>query len=103
MMSDVAMARGLSVLGGIVAALALYLPLAWWKAWVFLTLWGWFVFPVYAIAAPPLWNVAGMFLMVGLVMLRYTKEKHGAIEAIFFSAIAPAFILFFGWVTTFML
>jgi hypothetical protein len=95
--------RVLSTFGALFAIIVLYFPLTWWRAWVATTLWDWFVLPVYEVVAPPLWNVAGMFLIVGLVTMRMTNEKHDPWESMLLSAMAPAMILFFGWITTFML
>lgn len=56
-------------------ALAIGVPLALWTAFVFQTLWAWFLTPIFGISAPSLWMVFGLILMVSLLKSKPKKAK----------------------------
>lgn len=69
-------------LGEIVAAAVLFpaiillsLPFAWWNAIWGQFLWGWFVTPLFGIAVPSIWLLAGFFLTVGYFVKERTHRK----------------------------
>jgi hypothetical protein len=62
-------------LGTLAFATLLGIPLAAWKAYVAIILWGWFVQPITGWAAPGLWTAAGIFAMLGLASNWAVKTK----------------------------
>lgn len=84
-------------------ALAIDVPLTLWKAVVVQTLWVWFVTPSFGLAAPSLWMVFGLILMVGLLKRKPETTKAEGWEAlagfgaeIAYGVITPLIALFLG-------
>lgn len=87
-----------------IGLLVLVLPAAVWRACVAIVLWGWFVTPSFGVSAPPLWHMAGLFLLVGLALagIKTDYDPEQAVEervftAVFKAIFIPLIFLAFGW------
>lgn len=89
----------LAILG---TAMVLTVPNAAWRAWLFSYLWTWFVTPVFGVAVPALWTLAGLLLIVS-----YFRSSSAETFSDWPSAlgsmvgkgfVAPAIWFFVGWV-----
>lgn len=89
----------------LIVALLLTLPVTVWRAYVAGILWVWFVTPAFGLPAPPLWIMAGLFLMVHMTHQWNIKQATDDLKTdgqragvmLFMSVLGPALTLFFGW------
>ena len=83
--------------------LFLTLPLlTYWRSYVIVVLWSWFVYPAFGVQSPPVALVGGVMLALHLALpwlpssdKETTWERVG--NLIFHAVINPAFFLGFGW------
>jgi phosphate/sulfate permease len=76
-----------------------------WNAFVGNVLWGWFVTPVFGIAAPGVALFFGLAMIIRYLTFRYEykaeeKTETHMLSEILFSLIFPAFALLMGWIAT---
>lgn len=81
-------------------ALLLWAPLIYWRGYVFVTLWGWFITPISPELPPPTIYVAVGALIVAHAFLPWPSNNGGsentAAVNLARSALLPLFLLGFG-------
>ncbi len=85
--------------------LILIIPAAMWNAYVVQILWGWFVYPTYAIALPQnLLLLAGLLMTIKHITWSPMIKKPNADTdyplgaSLVFTFLHPLILLFFGWI-----
>lgn len=83
--------------------IAAAIPAIWWKAYVFVILWEWFVVPAFGLPPLQLGHAAGLILMVTFLGYRNREKPEESTGVIAAKAIAasicmPLFALGIGWV-----
>jgi hypothetical protein len=94
---------GFILLGSVIVALLFTVILVYSVVvggYVLSILWGWFITPVFNIAAPGVLACSGIIMFVGYLTGRNVKtsskdENHNGLALIF---LAPWLTLFFGWI-----
>lgn len=98
------MSKTTTGLAYILLGLVLWLPATAWLAYAASLLWGWFITPTFGIPVPGLWMIAGLLLVMRLPDItrpsdtdtRDLREKVN--DSIATAAIAPLFLIGFGWI-----
>lgn len=84
----------------ILFALAVSIPVQFWRAYVLVVLWAWFAQPLGA-PALSLFPALGVCVLVGFLLSRHDYEKQTRsrlVEATVFGLLNPGFSLLTGWV-----
>lgn len=87
-------------------SLLIVLPAAAWRAYVMSVLWTWFVTPVFGVASPSIWILAGLAVFIAMfsnwnVKPFIDQEKsigEKTAISVTMALAAPAFCLLAGWI-----
>jgi len=96
------MTKLLACLGGLVALVTLLAVTVAVNGYVLMTLWGWFVVPIFRLPTLRLVDAVGLTSVIGFLMYNrsnYKKlsGKDSAIEILNLLITRPVLSLFFGW------
>lgn len=84
--------------------LAIYIPAIWWKSYVLVILWKWFVIPAFGVQPLALGYAAGLMLVINYMTKSYKPptQSQSPLESTLTSigvmVFLPLFALGFGWV-----
>jgi hypothetical protein len=90
-------------------SLVLSVPLAFWRAFVFIKLWAWFAIPIFGLPALGLAAAMGLSILIGFLVvsapMNDKKHEYGEIIAhqVVTGTLLPLFALLFGWVIHFFM
>lgn len=95
----------MSSLFALIVAIISWPPTAWWRAFVFIKLWDWFVLPVWHVPTPVLYYVVGAIAAFHVVAIwpQYdfdSDDNSWTIvgNSLVHSIVVPATFLAFGWI-----